>query len=317
MKIPSVLAVLSILLLPLLYVQTHAQNELQKKVIQVIEDTKSAGTEDEPVSQATKDFIDSAINSQLNSTIENKQESMAAILGSSNCKDWVDIKTQKTPVISDIYYYKKDNEFFAVDPKRQQSISYQNGKFLSLKIMDKAVVGFYDKSPVYRGINNEKIHIDLAGMLQAMALVAADSVTDWNVSFRKGTPVILKNIQDKKDDLLKDYGFLGCVKEVCFVTKDSKSLILTSTSKVFPKLKSLGVFSSARLQKFYNMCNIIEKNTFLTDSEVAMRNFSSACGITVDPNYYNDLSKTVIAGCNDLRKDLLPRVQNFKGSSDY
>lgn len=304
--------------LSLLYNQSYAQSsKLQKKVTDAIEDTKSMGTADEPVSQATKDFIDSAINSQLNSTIENRNEKETTVLGSSNCKDWVDIKTQKTPVISDIYYYKKDEELFAIDSKKQQSISYQNGRFFSLKIVDRAIVGFHDKSPIYRGINNEKIHPDLAGMLQAMALVAGDSVTEWNVSFKKQTPVLLKNIENKNDPLLKDYGFLGCVKDICFVTRAGKSVILTNKSKVFPKLKSLGLFSKASMQKFYNMCNIVEKNTFLTDNELAMRSFASSCGITVDPYYYSDLAKTVTSGCTNLKIDLLPKVQNFEGSRDY
>lgn len=65
------------------------------------------------------------------------------------------------------------------------------------------------------------------------------------------------------------------------------------------------------------MCSIMEKNSFLTDNELAMRNFANMCGITVDPNYYNDLAKTITSGCSNLKSDLLPKIQNFQGSRDY
>lgn len=316
MKILNILAVLSIFVAVFVYGQSDSK--LQKKVIRVMEDTKSAGTKDEPVSQTTKDFIDSAINAHLNMAIEKKQDKEDFNIDySTNCKDWLNLKTQKDAKFGEIVYYKRNGEISSIAEKKQQSVLYSNGKFVTIKITEGAIAGFHDKSPIYRGINNEKIHADLPGMLQALALVAANATSEWQVSFKKKNAVLLKVIQDKKDDLLKDYGFLGCVKEICFVTKNSKSEILTADSPIYKKLKSLNVFSREQMSKFYKMCDLINTNTFLADNENSMRTFVNACGLKVDPYYYGEISKTVSEGCTDLKNNLLPKVENFKGSSDY
>lgn len=285
--------------------------ELQKKIDEIVQSAKDAGSIDQPISEATKNIIDSSTKAQLD---RKKPEGFY----STDCQNWKKIDLQKNQGelnLDKMFYKTLEGGFPSLfDIKKQTMFSYDQQKLFYIKIVSDAVTGLVNGTPVYREIDSTKIQNGLAGILQGIMLVAAEGSTSWLLTGKENSPRLLHMLTSEKSPALKDYISLICTRDAkCFlVSKNRASVELKLFSKEHVALKDAGIFSADRVNVFFRMCDTIDSKDFNADLTSEIRSFENSCNKKADPLLANKTKEKISSMCSELKYHILPMMKTYR-----
>lgn len=293
---------------------------IEEKVKNVIEDTKQAGTAELPVSIKSQHKLDSAKNAS-NRDNESKENKYKKAKISFDCQSWqsfesLESKNKDQFELRKIFYKDEGDSIGKVDEKNQTILLIYKGSASYFQITKGAIIGLFGKRGIiYRPIKSEKIHLDLVGILQSLALLGAEFTDQWHFSLtRTGRPQLLFNLSDfKSDKTVGKYLALHCtIDKGCRLLGKSgtRPTPLVVDSKEHLLLKAKDLFSNGRLTALRSLCKKILSSEFKNDFSAELSALKNTCPnhlVNEEPNF-SELSKA----CDDLHTKLAPTLQHFQ-----
>lgn len=291
--------------------QPSVDPELQNQIDKILEDTKNVGAVGQPVSEETKAVLDSSTRLQLHRKNPEGQFS-------TDCKFWKTIdpnKAQSELNTNKMFYKTLEGGFLSLIGIPQQTIfSYDNNRLFYTKVYSGAITGLVNGVPFYREIEGEKIQPGLAGVLQGIVLIAAESSSSWLLTGSGNTVRLLHMLIGKKDKALENYTSLVCTKEdKCFlITKDKSSEELRLASKEHMALKDAGIFSVDKIGVFFRMCEAIDNKAFFDSLAQEAKEFEGACSQRLPPNLSSIAQSRASRICSELKYHILPIMKIYR-----
>ncbi len=284
--------------------------ELKKRIDKIIEGTKNVGAVGQPISDETKKVLDSSTRLHLDRKNPEGQYS-------TDCKNWktIDLSKQSEINSTKMYYKTLEGGFPSlIDIKNQTIFSYDGQKLFYTKILSDAVTGLVNSVPIYREIEGKNIQSGLAGVLQGILLVAAESSSSWLLTGSGNTVRLLHMLVDQKSKALENYTSVVCTKEAkCFlVTKTKESEELRLSSNAHMALKDSGIFSVEKLGVFFRMCEAVDTKDFFKDLASEVKSFENACDKSFSANLTQIVQDRVSRICSELKYHILPMMKTYR-----
>ena len=275
----------------------------------VIKDTQEAGTSKLPLSTKAKNLIGDAAKSSERTKDRSSHDSN--MLFSSDCRNWNKAESLSEEILDSQHVYTRSEDgSLSLVNESQQTVLSVDKKVAFSQILEGKILFLIGKRGVgFRTVKDSKIHLGTLGIIQSVAILAAEATSQWiyNIS-KSGAPRLLYIL----DSPIKDSGYSAVIcsekNKGCSLTGKNGVKDIEVGTVEHKNLKDAKIFDLEKLNMWKEFCQTVSSTRLQNYYRRQIKLVKDSCSVgkVVEPNF-----KTHRNACHRLVSKLLPKVAEF------